>query len=358
MIWSNFVDLWYNVKYLTFYDAKEKYEFKWEEFCMRERISDSLILNTIKLLVRAYKIARFCRENGIDMCLSHMEEANFSNIISKILFWNRSKIFVQIHQSINAWWKLYQVLIQSLYNKADKIITIAKEEKENLVKNYSINRTIIEVIYNPIDIKKITALVGEDLWTYAHLFGDQKFTFINIWRLTHQKNQEILLRAFDTLNRKYQDTRLIILGDGDLKNELCLQRESLHSKWDIFFLWNQQNPYKFLHNSDCFVFTSRYEWFWIVILEAMSCWLPVISTDCKTWPKEILRRQMDTFDEAEDMAFEEYGILIPSDDEMKLFEAMETIYLDRDTQVHYKQKSLERAQDFKIEKIFIEWQEL
>jgi glycosyltransferase involved in cell wall biosynthesis len=163
-IWTKLQEKWYNTHFLTFYDyQKEKlYPFKWNYFSLNEKFSNNFLIKLLKLFKRAYQIKKYCKKNKIDTTISFMEEANFSNIWSKILFLNKSKINISIRQSVNAWWKLYQFLIKRLYNFSDWIITIVKEEKENLIKNYWIKKEKIKVIYNPIDIEKIKKLSQED----------------------------------------------------------------------------------------------------------------------------------------------------------------------------------------------------
>lgn len=356
MIWSYLHDSnKYNITYLTFYESEKKYDFSGKEICLDERLSKNIFIKIIKLFIRAYKIKQISKKEKIYICFSHMEEANFCNIFSKIIFLNSSKIYIQVHQSVSAWWKLYKILIKVLYNFSDKIITIVKEEKENLINNYSIKEEKIEVIYNPVDIKKIDVLKLEELVEYKKLYGNHKFTFINIWRLTYPKNQELLIKVFKKFNEKYKNTQLIILWEWELRNKL---EEQIWENKNIYLLWNQINPYKFLYNSDCFIFTSRYEWMPWVLLESLVCWLPIISSDCSTWPKEILKKYVHNFEEVKNISLEEYWILVPIYNEEKYFEAMEKIYLDENLKNKYKEKSLERAKDFEISKIMDIWERI
>lgn len=351
-IWNKLFEKWYNLNYLTFYNAEKKYDFFWNEFCLNEKLWKNFIINILKLFKRAYQIKKYCKKNKIDVCLSHMEESNFSNIISKLFFKNKSKIYVNSHISVDDWWLLYKFLIKSLYNKADKIITVSREASDIFVKKYWIKKNKIQTIYNAINVSEINDLKNKKIkLTFAKIFDNWKKTFINIWRLTYQKNQELLIKTFKKFNKKYTNTQLIILWEWDLRENL---KNIIWDNKDIYLLWNQENPYNFLKKSDFFVFTSRYEWFWIVLIEAMSCWLPVISVDCKSWPKEIIKKNIRGFEEIKDVSLEEYGILVPLYDEVKYFEAMEKIFLDKRLQKKYIEKSLERFMDFDIEKIIKE----
>ncbi|MDD5213786.1 MAG: glycosyltransferase [Candidatus Gracilibacteria bacterium] len=355
---NNFIEIGYNVKYLTFYNSTDKFDFIGEEFCLNQRKSKNLFIEIINFFKISYKIAKYCRENNIDISFSHGEEANFHNIISKIFFRNPSKIFIQIHSAVNALNKIQKYFIKKLYNYTDRIITIVKEEESNLINNYNISSSKIKTIYNPVDIKNIESLKNEDLGEYYELFENKKFTFINIARLSPEKNQEFLLNSFEIFNKKYKNSQLIILGDGPLKENLNKQRETLESKENIHFLGNHKNPYKFLDKADCFVLTSNTEGLPGVILESLALGIPIISTDCKTGPKEILRKTINNFGEISDLSLEEYGILIPLNNENLCFEAMEKIYLDKSLRENYKIKGLERSKYFQFDKIMKNWKEI
>lgn len=354
-IWTKLQEKWYNIHYLTFYNHKDLYDFKWNYFSLNEKLTNNIIIKIYKLFKRAKEINAYCKKNNIHTSISFMEEANFCNIISKIVFKNNTKTIVSIRQSINAWWKLYQFLIKKLYNFADTIITIVKEEKENLIKNYWIKKEKIKVIYNPIDIEKIDSLKKEDLWQDKKLFENNKFTFINVWRLSYPKNQELLIKVFKEFNQKYNKTQLIILWEWELRKDL---EKQIWKSENIYLLWKKKNPYKYLYNSNSFVFTSRYEWMPVVLIESLACLLPIISTDCSTWPKEILKKKINDFEMVKDLSLEEYGILVPVNNEQKIFEAMEKIYLDKTLRENYKEKSLKRAKDFDLEKIILEWENI
>lgn len=354
-IWTKLQEKWYNIHFFTFYNWENLYDFKWKYFSLNEKLSSNILVQIYKLVKRAYKIKKYCKKNNIDFSISFMEEANFSNIFSKILFKNNSKIFVSIRQSVNAWWNLYKFLIKKIYNFADKIITIVKEEKQNLIKNYNIQKEKIKVIYNPIDINKIDILKKEDLLEDKKIFNNWKFTFINVWRLTYAKNQELLIKIFKKFNEIYTNTQLIILWEWELRSDLEKQF------WDnknIYLLWKKKNPYKYLYNSDVFLFTSRYEWMPWVLLESLACWLPIVSTDCSTGPKEILKKEVKIFNKVKYVNLEEYWILTPVYDEEKIFKAIEKIYLDKDLREKYQKKSLERSKDFDLEKIICKWEDV
>lgn len=330
-IWSELHNKWYNTKYFTFYNTEKKYDFSWEEYCLNEKLNWSMISKFFKLFTRAYKIKKFCKKEKIDTIFSFMEDANFPSIVSKF-FWNKAKINVSIRHSISDYWKwIYYRLIKFLYKYANNIIVLTQYEKNNLIKTFNIKEKKIKVIPNAIDIDTIEKLKNQNLWKYKNLFNN-KFTFITIWRLHKIKNQELIIKCFDKLNNKYSDIQLLILWDGELREKLeKLSNENIH------FLWNQENPYKFLSKSDCFLLSSLNEAFPNTMLEAMACWLPIISTEAQ-WPNEIL----DNW---------KYWILTKNNDEDVFYEAMEKIAGDKHFYKELSSKSIIRSQIFKLEDI-------
>lgn len=348
---------WYTVRYLTFYDAQKKYPYKGEEICLNETISSNVFIRIFKLFHRAYTIARICKRYHIDYAFSHLEEANFSNVMSKMVFRNTSKIYIQIHGSVNMWGNAYKFFIKKFYKRADRVITLVHEEQENLTKNYDILTSRITTINNPINIGNIQESKKERIWEHEYLFAEWKFNFINIWRLVYEKNQSLLIEAFKEFHKKYPQTQLIIAWEWALRESLKSQIAGYSHC--IYLIGNQKNPYKFLANADCFVFSSNSEWFWIVLIEAMACGLPIISRDCKTWPKEILRKESHDFVPVTEVSMEEYGILVPIKPDISfLYSAMEKIYCDKELREQYAKKSEERAQDFDVSIIMEQWKQV
>lgn len=106
-------------------------------------------------------------------------------------------------------------------------------------------------------------------------------------RLEEQKDYPTLLRAF-SLVRRSEDAILWILGRGRLESSLRALCSSLGISESVHFLGFQKNPYKFFKAADLFVLSSAWEGFGNVLIEAMVCGTPVVSTDCPFGPSEIL----------------------------------------------------------------------
>ncbi|UFX83530.1 glycosyltransferase [Candidatus Absconditicoccus praedator] len=348
----------YNVVYLTFTNGEKKYHHTSKEICLNYQKPTTSIQALIYMIKRAWQIKKYCKKHKIDTSLSFLEAANFANVFSKILG-NNSRIMLSVRSNIkSSKSKNEKKMIKLLFPKADYITTIAKEEAQNLIRDYGIKPEKISNIYNMFDIQEIQNQSKEDLGEYQELFNNGKFTFINIGRFVRAKNHKMLMEAFDKFHQQNPNSQLVILGDGPLKEEVEEQKNSLSSSADIYFLGVYNNPYKFLANSDCFVFSSSWEGMGRVLVEAMACGLPVISTDCQVGPKEVLRKDVQIFDEIQNVSKEEFGILVPVNDSEKLSEAMELIYNNEELRENYKEKSKLRAKDFDVGKIINEWESI
>ncbi|MBD1903544.1 glycosyltransferase family 4 protein [Trichocoleus sp. DQ-A3] len=197
------------------------------------------------------------------------------------------------------------------------------------------------VIYNPLAIgedeqNSITLPKGADLG---------KKLVIAMGRLTYIKGFDILLSAFSKIADKHLDWQLLILGKGNLRIELENQRDSLGLTERVFFLGSMSNPFPILKLSKLFVMSSRTEGFGNVLIEAMACGLPVISTDCPSGPREIIRDGVN-------------GILVQNGDVEALAVAMDRLMSDRGERKRLADRAADVTERFSLEKIMGMWEAL
>ncbi|MFO7809977.1 MAG: glycosyltransferase [Candidatus Delongbacteria bacterium] len=165
------------------------------------------------------------------------------------------------------------------------------------------------------------------------------------------------MRAFSSVAKEVPDSRLIIIGDGDRRNYLEALVLDLELTNRVFIIGSRDNPYKYIKNSDIFVLSSVYEGFGIVLIEAMACGLPVISTDCKSGPAEIISGESGVLVPVPDGKM--YSASDPLTDEEKNL-AAEIIKLlrDKNKQERLKELNLLRAADFSAESVIPQWETL
>ena len=215
----------------------------------------------------------------------------------------------------------YKIIIRSntspekyIKNKIKKIIFkfFFKMTNEIVVNSYSFKNSLNKilglksvVIYNPtkkIKLNKINKIKNN-------------INIINVGRLTDQKNQFLLLNAVKELNKKIQ-WKLSIIGKGNNYKKILdfINKNNLKKK--IKLCGYRKDSIKEIYKSDLFVLTSNYEGLPNVLIEAQQVGTPIISTNCKTGPKEILLNG-------------KLGELIPVGNKSMLIEKIEDFYFNR-----------------------------
>lgn len=320
---------------------------------LNQDVHSNGLVKLFKLPILAFRLSRIIKKYKFTNVFSLLTRANYINIISNIF--QTHKIIISEHSFLSHQYgyndlksMINKLLIKQLYKYADSIITVSKSSKYDIEKNFNINNNI-QTIYNPIDLEYILEKKEERI--------DMKlnnFTFITVGRLNEGKNHKLLIDSIKDL-----DANLVIIGDGELRNELESYVDKINVKNQIIFLGAQTNPFRYLANADCFVFGSNHESLGMVILEALTCSLPIISTDCKSGPREILAPNSDiNFQLTDKIELAEYGILSPVKNVEKMKEAMNLIINDESLRKKYQDKARQRANDFRIDKIIKQYEEV
>ena len=322
----------YEISYLTLMDENPKFKFKGDYYTLNE--DDIYKGNNLKrgfdLLKYSYKIKRICKNLNIDTIISVGEVANFHAVLSRWLFKNKVQIIISQHMSPEIFLddKVKYQSIKFFYPRADETVCVSKDTERILNESYGIQNT--QTIYNIMNLKENIKLSLEELpKKYKELFKGNHFNFINVGRLTRQKGQWFLIRSIRKVVDQHENVRLFILGDGTLKKELKELINQLNLNENVFLLDVQENVFPFLKNSDCFIFSSLWEGLPIVLIEALSMNLPIISTDCKTGPREILCPGLDLKKEITYPNYCKYGILNQPFNDKLLFKNLEEAPLNK-----------------------------
>lgn len=212
-------------------------------------------------------------------------------------------------------------------NKYDQIVVLTNEDKELNWKNNS----KVSVISNPVTFDtniKTAPLTNKK--------------FITAGRLVHQKNYKSLINAWKIVNQKHPDWQLEIWGDGVLKNELSKQINTLGLNNKVLLMgYTNDIISRMLQASGC-VLSSLYEGISLVLIEAMSCGLPIVSYACQCGPKDLIEHGKN-------------GFLCEVNDETKLAEYICSIIEDEKLRIKMGQASKKKSEEFSIEKIVTQW---
>lgn len=364
----------HNVTFLTRKQVKETYDYEGDIICLEEgSSSDSYPLQfTFKLIKRARKVSKICRDKDIDTVISFLMVSNFSAVLSKILFKHDAKVIISVRNNpLNVGDKLDKILIKGLYPWADTVVSLSKGVEHILKTDYSLDNTT--TIWNLQNIKKFDRLAKEEVSEEHRKIFEKNFTYITIGSMTRQKGHWYLLRSFKRVADRHEDLNLIILGDGNLRKRLeeIIKKLGLEDK--VFLPGIVDNVFPYLKKSDCFVFSSIWEGFGNVLTEALSQDLPVISTDCVAGPREILCPNLEMGTELEYPYFGEYGVLVSRFEDKIVFKTLEEkplteeekvfgevmVEMKEDERLREKYSNVsERVKDFEADKIIDEWEEI
>ncbi|NHF61540.1 glycosyltransferase family 4 protein [Flavobacteriaceae bacterium TP-CH-4] len=269
----------YNVIIITFIDAPIFYDLD-KEIKIRNctaKIEPSKnpfqAISSNLLLIR--KIGYFLKKDRVDVCIGFMTTANILAVIASktrnipVLISERNNPYLE-DNSIPRYWKIFR---RFAYPKANFLIVQTDGIKEFYKKFIRQNR--LKIIPNPINpsFKKTDGIGRENI-------------ILNVGRLSDQKAQDILIRAFANIRPK--DWKLHIVGEGEKKEILESLIDDLNMSGQIELLGTSENIEELYGNSKIFAFTSIFEGFPNALLEAMHFGLACISTDCPTGPRELI----------------------------------------------------------------------
>ena len=205
-------------------------------------------------------------------------------------------------------------LVHHAYAEADALVAVSDGIADEMAAFAGIPRDRVATVYNPVTGPHLLDRAAEPL-AHPWLQPGQPPVILGVGMLKPQKDFATLIRAFALL-RSRRDARLVILGDArsdakDLayKAELTALPEALGIAADVQFPGFVANPQAWMARAACFVLSSRWEGLGNVLIEALACGCPVVSTDCPSGPGEIL-------------AHGKYGRLVPVADPAAMADAI------------------------------------
>lgn len=208
----------------------------------------------------------------------------FAIIISKITF-NKIVIRCNIAPSRFITNNVRKIFFKFFYSSVNKILVTSKDFKREFKKYFNLESTILK---QSLDFKKIYIL-SKKKNNFKFFKGFRGLKIINVGRLTDQKNQITLLKAFLKLI-KFRPSKLLIVGSGEDKQKLLEFIKKNHLDKFVKIIPFQNNPFKYILMADVKVLTSKFEGNPNILMEIAMLRKLIISSDCKVGPSEILRR--------------------------------------------------------------------
>lgn len=353
---------YYKVHLLVFDGTNITYPYKGILHDLKLPPRKNKILNLLKRITIIKKIKK---KYDISASISLMEGANLVNILSK------SSNHETIITSIRNYMSLAQVrnkyfdkhLMQYIARKSNYVVALSKGVEEDLFSNYKIEKNKLKTIYNPVNVKSLNKF-------YSESFNENNI-IATMGRLEKQKGQWHLIKAMKKVVYYFPNAKLVIYGEGTLKERLINLTEKLNLSQSIIFKGYIPYPHQHIAKSTIFVFPSLFEGLGNVLLEMLACGVPCIATDCLAGPREILDDNVIIKQNLKNFELAKYGILVsvPSGDldildskltkeEEQMADAIICLLKDKSLRENYRKKGLERAADFSYDNISKKWIEL
>ncbi|NMB87059.1 MAG: glycosyltransferase [Chloroflexi bacterium] len=238
-------------------------------------------------------LVRYLRQTGPEALVATMELPNLLSILAGQLAGGRTPVITTTHDTLSHTIRtntgsatLDHILVWLLYRFAHRVVCVSRGVADDLATYAGLPRRRIDVIYNPVITPELKALAAQP-FDHPWFAPGQPPVVLGVGRLVAQKDFATLLRAFALL-RARTPARLVLLGEGEQRAELEALAERQGIRQDVWFAGFQANPFQVMSRAAVMVMSSLHEGFGMVLVEAMACGCPLVSTNCPHGPEELL----------------------------------------------------------------------
>lgn len=248
-----------------------------------------------RILWAVTRFAKYLRKQRPSVVVSALEHVNVCAMLARQLSATAVPVVVTIHstRSMAPMYKLrfrgrvLRYCAQWCYPRAAGIVCVSHGVADDLAAVTGTRRDRLQVIYNPVVSQRILDLAREPL-DHPWFAAGAPPVVVAVGRLVSVKDYPSLIRAF-SLVRATQDVRLMILGEGEDRPQLENLIAELRLDDSVALPGFGTNPYAYLARAALFVLSSISEALPTALIEALAVGTPVVATDCKCGPKEVLQ---------------------------------------------------------------------
>ena len=284
----------------------------------------------IKNKKRLKKLKAILKNKKPDIIVSFLPEPSYRVLFLKI-FNRQLKVIVSVRNDPKVEYKsrINRLIMKLLYPLADGFVFQTKEAQEYFSKKIQ-NKSVI-----------IPNTINEDFICEPYN-GEREKIIVTVGRLEEQKNHKMLIEAFSKLPEEFKEYKLIIYGEGSLRNKLEEQINELKLKNRVLLPGQVDNVKEKIYKASLFVLSSKYEGMPNALMEAMALGIPCISTDCPCGgPRFLIKNGYN-------------GYLVPVNDTCSLLKTMQNVLNKNQTEASQKVHKI--AVDLHPNKINKEWE--
>lgn len=314
----------FEIHNLVFDDTSIDYDFSGALFVLDFKPS----LSYIDKIKRLIKLNQYIKRHHFDYIIDFRYRGTWytewmlvryifrkSNYIPRIASFNTALYFTENY-----------FIAKNLYKKAFAIHTVSKALEQKVREQYKYKN--VRTIYNSVDLDKIHLLSQESIaLDYQYIIAVGRMASDNV------KQQDVIIKAYHNSGLPQKNIKLVLLGDGEYKNNLKKLVAGLQLTDKVVFIGFKANPFPYIKNAKFLVLASKYEGFPNVIIESFACETPVVSYDCQTGPSEVINHKQN-------------GLLVENKNIDELVKAMNLMIEDEALYQFCKLNTLPTAQKF------------
>lgn len=297
----------------------------------------SIIRNIFGLI----KLLFFLRKKDIDVINSHLF---ICGIIGRV-FGYLLNINGIIHTTHNIMYPRIEPFIDKMLQRISNAIIVDSSAVKNKLINAGQSPNNINIIYNGVDESELK--IDQEVIDIRKRLGLSKDDIIigNISNFQYYKGHDCLIEIFSKLAMKFDNIFLLLVGEGELENNLKSLAKKLNIQDKIYFLGKRKNIYPIIQSMDIMVHPSRWEGFGIILVEAMLCKVPVIASNRGGIP-EVVKDKVT-------------GFLFPFGDVDSFVNSISLLINDKKLMYDLKIKGYKRAKEkFNIEKMILKYSKI
>ena len=248
------------------------------------------IYNPYDFILYFYKNVRdiiaLCRQHKVDVVHCHLSDAEFMGIPAGWLY-RADRVISTVHypallpeRKAGDFRNHFRIgVTRMLYHLTDSVVAVSDDVAEQLKSVFHLAPSKIRIIINGIDVEAIHGTLAKPEWlpSVNALPGQRLIT--SVGRLMPPKGHRYLVEAIPYMTRRLGNLKLLLAGDGDLRESLEQQSQSLGVQNVVSFLGSRNDVREILALTEVFVLPSTSEGTSMALLEAMAAGKPIVATD-------------------------------------------------------------------------------